>query len=314
MIHRLTLLLLALTASAAQATASGYPAPTGHVFRDKSWSPPMIVIPGGTYMMGSTEAETTREGRKPAYAAWEHPQTAVRIATLAVGEYDVTRGDYDRFVREAHYAIPAGCTVIQNGKWVVAVPGKSYRDMGFPQTDRHPVGCVSWEDAAAYARWLSQATGHRYRLLHETEWEYAARGGTTTARWWSDGREGLCSHVNGGDRSLDKALPDEPDTNRTCSDGFTYTSPVDYFAPNPFGLHDMIGNIWQWTADCFSDALPIDPAKLPTTCDHRAIRGGSWHNSPGALRAADRFWLPHDMVSASLGFRVVRLPDDGSVE
>jgi sulfatase modifying factor 1 len=304
----------ALVALAAQAQSPAYPVTPGKSFRDRSWAPTMMVIPGGSYMMGSPEAETTREGLSDKAAAWEHPQTHVAMPSLAVGQYDVTRADYARFVKAVHYAIPAGCTVIQNGKWVVNVPGKSFRDVGYPQTDRDPAACVSWEDANAYARWLSQATGHHYRLLHEVEWEYAARGGTTTARWWGDGREGLCAHANGGDLSLDKVLPDDPRTNRTCSDGFTFTNPVTHFAPNPFGLHDMIGNVWQWTDDCFSPTLPVNPKVLATTCDKRSIRGGSWHNAPDALRTASRFSLPHDMVASSLGFRVVRLPDNGTVQ
>ena len=301
-----TVLLLPAAASA----KTEFPVAAGKSFRDRGWAPEMVVVPGGSFVMGSTEAETTREGRNPKYAAYEHPQAQVTVATLAVGKFDVTRGDYARFVRETGRPIPAECNIVTNGKWGV-VAGKSFKDVGFVQTDRHPVACVVWDDAQAYAAWLSAKTGHHYRLLHETEWEYAARGGTTTTRWWGDGRDDLCAHANGADRSFDTVMPGEADTNRTCDDHYAFTSPVGHFPPNAFGLYDMLGNLWQWSADCFSETLPVDAAtaSAPATCEHRSIRGGSWHNYPSALRVANRFWLPADMRSSSLGFRVARLPD-----
>ena len=300
-------LALALLLVTVAAQASEFPAASGHAFRDKPWAPDMVVVPGGTFVMGSTEAETVREGRPPKYAAYEHPQVSVTVPSLAVGKYHVTRGDYARFVRATNRPPPPACMVVTDGKWG-AVAGKSFADVGFPQTDRHPVACVGWDDAQAYAAWLSTTTGHRYRLLHEAEWEYAARGGTTTARWWGDDRRGLCDHVNGADKRFDTMIPGEAETNRGCDDGYAATNPVEHFPPNPFGLHDMLGNLWQWTADCFGETLSATPPS-DDGCTRRSIRGGSWHNYPSALRAANRFWLPSDMHSSSLGFRVVRLPD-----
>lgn len=313
MIRQFSLATFAALALAGTASGAGYPARPGHAFRDRSWAPEMVVVPGGTYMMGSTEAETTREKRNPAYAAYEHPQTQVTVPTLAVGKYHVTRGDYARFVKATKRPMPESCNIVSNGKWGI-VAGKSFADVGFQQTDRDPVACVVWDDATAYAAWLSQETGHHYRLLHETEWEYAARGGTGTARFWGDSQDDLCAHTNGGDLSFDKILPGEADTNRRCDDHYPFTNPGGKFPPNPFGLYDMIGNLWQWTADCFSEALPIGPQQPDPTCKRRSIRGASWHNYPSALRAANRFWLPTDMRSSSIGFRVVRLPDGGDMQ
>jgi formylglycine-generating enzyme required for sulfatase activity len=169
-------------------------------------------------------------------------------------------------------------------------------------------------DAEAYLQWLSALTGHRYRLLREAEWEHAARAGTSTGRWWGDDRGTLCRHANGADRSYDRFRPGEPAVNRECDDGYVFTNPVDAFPANPFGLHDMLGNLWQWTADCFVenyDAAPADAAQpvLDGDCSRRVIRGGSWHNYPDALRSAARFALPVTMRSSSIGFRVARLPD-----
>ena len=154
---------------------------------------------------------------------------------------------------------------------------------------------------------MTARTGHRYRLLHEAEWEYAARAGTTASRWWGDEHKAICAHANGADQSYDRAYPGDAKSNVSCDDGFVQSSPVDAFPANPFGLHDMIGNVWQWTADCFV----ADPAASleGADCTRRAIRGGSWHNFPDALRAAARFWLPRDLRSSSVGFRIVRLPD-----
>lgn len=296
------------------AGAALYPAPVGASFRDQDWAPEMVVIPAGHFMMGSTEAETAREGRAPELAAWERPRHAVDVLLpLAVGKYPVTLEEFTRFVAATSRLFRGGCNVMAHGKWGLN-GDKSFRDPAFAQTGRGPVLCVSWQDADAYAAWLSGETGHRYRLLREAEFEYAARAATSTARWWGDDRKDQCQHANGADRSFDRAAPGDPKVDTDCDDGFAYASPVGAFPPNPFGLYDMLGNVWEWTADCFIDNYNNAPRDASAEvaggdCAHRVIRGGSWHNYPNVLRAANRFNLPADMRSSSLGFRVARLPD-----
>ncbi len=299
---------------AAAATARGYPVPVGVTFRDRSWSPELVVIPSGAFMMGSTEDETVREARAPEVAAWERPRHRVEVtAPLAVGKFPVTRADFRRFVAATRRPLPGGCMVMTDAKWGQD-DGKSYEDTGFSGGDRLPAMCVTWQDAKDYAAWLSQETGHQYRLPHEAEYEYSARADTKTARWWGDSAAGQCMHANGADISFDKVAPGDPKTDTGCDDGFPFANPVGAFPPNPFGLHDMLGNVWEWTADCFHDSYADAPADASAPvdsgdCADRVIRGGSWHNYSNVLRSANRFRLPVGMRSSSLGFRIVRLPD-----
>lgn len=270
--------------------------------------PEMVVIPAGSVLVGSTAAETTREGRAEAQAANERPQRMVTFSRqFAVAKHLVTRREFAVFVTETSRDMTE-CLIARDGRWSDGpLSDASFRKPSFRQRDDEPVVCVNWEDANAYTAWLSQRTGAQYRLLTEAEWEYAARGGTTTARWWGDDIADICSRVNGGDRSYARVMPADTTANAACADGFAHTSPVGHFRPNPFGLHDMLGNAWQWVSDCFA----AKPGMLSpeTPCKARSIRGGSWHNGTAVLRAATRFSLPPQMRSSSLGFRVMREMD-----
>ena len=297
------LVVLALAfAAAGVAPARAKPPRT---FRDAAGLPVMVIVPPGTALLGSTEAETTRESRAPALAAFEHPRRQVRFThAFAISRGHVTQAEFDRFAKSTARAM-GGCVVAIGGKWRDGpLAAHDYRKPGWNQRPDEPAVCVGWDDAAAYAAWLSKKTGHRYRLPGEDEWEYAARGGRETARWWGDGAADICARANGGDQNYAATMPDDKSANLACSDGFARTSPAGRFAANPFGLHDMLGNAWQWTADCFA-AVP-GSAPPGEACTARAIRGGSWHNSVATLRAATRFSLPPAMRSSSLGFRVLR--------
>lgn len=255
--------------------------------------------------MGSSEEETLREKRAPALADYERPQIKVDIVQpLAIGKTHITVDEFDRFVKATAREVFDGCNVDEHGKWSLQA-NRSYRDPLFAQVGRHPAVCIKWDDALAYTVWLSVETGHRYRLLREKEWEYAARGGTTTARWWGDGHANLCAHANGADQRFERTNPGDKQANLTCDDGYAATSPVDRFPTNPFGLHDMLGNAWQWTAECFKERHDA-PDPVESRCERRVIRGGSWHNAPNVLRAATRFWLAPNNRSSSVGFRVAR--------
>ena len=164
-------------------------------------------------------------------------------------------------------------------------------DRGWGRGDR-PVINISWRDAQQYVAWLSQITGESYRLPSEAEWEYAARAGTTTAYYWGDG-------VDDGQANCDG-----------CGGDDRQTAPVGSFQPSDFGLYDMLGNIWEWTLDCWNAGYansPTDGAAWQSgDCSVRVVRGGSWTSNPHILRSAFRANSSTDRRSYGIGFRVAR--------
>ncbi len=246
----------------------------GEVFGDCDDCPEMIVVPTGRFIMGSPETE---EGR---LYDMEGPRRVVSIESFAVGVYEVTFEEWD------------ACA------WAGGCGGAIPEDEGWGRANR-PVINVDWEDAMAYVAWLSAATGREYRLLSEAEWEYVARAGTESARYWGDSEADQCRYANGNDEDL------------SCSDGYENAAPVGSFQPNGFGLHDVLGNVWEWTADCWIEdyaAAPNDGSVRESEsgeCSSRVIRGGSWGNAPGRLRSAVRTW-PLREKHPRIGFRVAR--------
>ena len=274
----------------------------GRVFRDCPDCPEMVVVPSGDFMMGSPALE---EGRFDQ----EGPMHRVTIGyRFAVGVHEVIRGEFARFVRATNRAMGNSCLTFENGEWEIR-QGRHWRDPGFSQGDDHPVVCVSWNDAAAYARWLSQETGKAYRLLSESEWEYVARAGTSTARYWGESTSGQCRHANGADASTDF------DWRVHCNDGYAWTAPVGSYGANGFGLYDVLGNVWEWVQDCGNDSYqgaPTDGRVWENgDCSWRVLRGGSWNNGPSGLRSAARLRYVsgnYDSHDSYLGFRITRTP------
>lgn len=233
----------------------------------------------------------------------EGPQRRVVIRSFAVGKFPVTRRQWRAF---------AGATDSPLSKSVCAYALKlnaSWKDPGFPQDEDHPVVCVTWGEAQAYAQWLSKKTGHRYRLLTEAEREYAARGGTTTAFPW--GNEASHEHANYG-----KDTCCAPQT--SGRDRWEFTSPVGSFPPNPFGLYDMHGNVFEWVQDCYADSYvghPSDGSAYDIKdCRYRVARGGVYGDRPDVMRSAGRNYAPTEddtmtianYRSAGFGLRVAR--------
>ena len=279
--------------------------PPGKRFRDCAGCPWMVVVPEGSFLMGSPESEEGRwdDGR-------EGPVHRVRMARpFAVGVHEVTRGEFARFVSEEGRSMGDGCWGYEGGEWGWRL-GKSWENPGFEQTDEHPVVCVSWEDARAYVGWLSEETGKEYRLLSESEWEYVARGGRGTSRYWGEGEAGQCEYANGADEALKGEYADWPWAVASCNDRRVWTSPVGTFEENGFGLHDVLGNVWEWVGDCYHDSYEGAPADGSAwesgDCERRVLRGGSWDSIPGNLRSAIRFRSPTGGRSVNAGFRVAR--------
>lgn len=294
-----TAVLLAASAPPA-AAAPGLSQEPGTVVRDCPMCPEMVVAPAGEFIMGSPLDE-------PGRANDEGPQHPVSIPhALAVSRFEITRGQYEAFVRATGRTVGMGCRTDRpvQGTWALD-PTASLRDPAFVQTDDHPVVCVSWDDAQAYVGWLNSLVPDAgYRLLTEAEWEYLARAGTTTAYPWGPSVDDGCAWMNGVDRTVLSKYPDwEP---AACSDGALNTAPVGSYRPNAFGLYDMIGNVGEWVQDCSSGPYDAPPPDSAAVCERRTIRGGAWGSAGKWLRVADRFRYTPDDLDDSVGIRVVR--------
>ena len=267
----------------------------GRRFRDCEACPEMVVVPAGSYLMGSPASEVGRYDT-------EVPVHWVTIGqSFAVGVYEVTRGQYARFVAATGHGTRNYCRVWNEeaAKWENR-SGQDWRNPGYEQSAEHPVVCVSWEDAQAYVRWLSEETGEAYRLLSEAEWEYVARAGTTTPFHF------------GTTISTEQA---NYDGNYTYGSGRKgeyrqKTVAVGRFPANAYGLHDMHGNVWEWVADCWHKSYEGAPdnggAWASGECSRRVLRGGSWYDSPGHLRSARRHRIPAGSRNHVSGFRLAR--------
>ncbi|MGD0025539.1 MAG: formylglycine-generating enzyme family protein, partial [Xanthobacteraceae bacterium] len=230
--------------------------------------PQMVVVPAGQFVMGSPATE-------PGHNAAEEPQHTVTIAKpFAVAKFEATFAEWD------------ACAAYGDCNPDVSDSGRG--------RGNQPVINVDWEDAKRYAAWLSRMTGNTYRLLSESEWEYAARGGTQTAySWGNDVGKGNADCIGCGSQWDDKqAAPDGS------------------FPPNPFGLYDMEGNVWEWVEDCVHDnynGAPDDgTAWMAAGCESHVVRGGSWLSGPLLIRTANRVRPATGNRGTALGFRVAR--------
>jgi len=280
----------------------------GDIIWDCDECPELVVIPPGSFMMG-----TPISSREVDLSRGEGPQVEINIAyAFAVGRFEVTHGQFKSFVRATNSQPKSLCRVWSDQRGFINDPGANWRDRKQPKRlrDEHPVGCVSWNDAKAYVAWLAQITNKHYRLLSEAEWEYAARAGTTTSRFWGDAASGACEWANTFD--LDGAMEYPfPWFPTTCRDGFADLAPVGQFKPNAFGLYDMIGNVWEWTEDCWA-ATHIGRPKDGSAwiwkpgCTRHTTRGGGWLSAPERNRIAWPGRDPSDMRNTQFGFRVAR--------
>jgi formylglycine-generating enzyme required for sulfatase activity/uncharacterized caspase-like protein len=264
-------------------------------FRECDRCPTMLVVPAGSFTMGSPESE-----RVPVAAAYtkyaivprtlttttplssEGPQHQITIARpFAAGKFAVTFDEWDACVDDG------GCN------------GYRPSDQGWGRGSR-PVVNVNWDDARAYVMWLSRKTGKGYRLLSEAEWEYIARATTTTPYWWGSSFSTDQANYNGT-----RTYADQP-----TGENRQKTLPVASFSPNPWGFYQVHGNSYDWTEDCFHDdyfGAPGDgSAWTGENCKGHVVRGGAWSSAPWMLRCVYRAWFPTDFRSANHGFRLAR--------
>lgn len=263
----------------------------------------MVIAPAGVYTIGSPADE-------PGRTKDEGPRRRVVISTaLAVGRYEVTRGEYEAFLRDTGHPVRGGCVTdrAKQGTWAPE-PHTNLRDPGFAQTDNHPVVCVTWDDAQAYIAWLNARTRGGYRLLTEAEWEYLARAGATTAYPWGPSADTGCAYANTADAAARRKYPDWPAA--ACDDGAINTMPVGSYRPNAFGLYDMIGNVEEWTQDCatasYADLPTHGSATKAGDCARHIVRSSSWGAVPADSRVANRIRYPTPQVDDSIGFRLAK--------
>ncbi|HLP97213.1 MAG TPA: formylglycine-generating enzyme family protein [Sideroxyarcus sp.] len=273
----------------------------GKAFRDCPACPEMVVVPAGRFNMGSPPAEA--EGRDDA-----GPVHRVKVARFALGKTEITKRQFATFVKQSGYRTGNRCETLENRKFDSRTA--DWRNPGYAQNDRHPVTCVNWDDAKAYAQWLSRKTGKPYRLPSEAEWEYAARANSRTENYWGNDPDKGCKYANGADQTLQAAIQCPQSWSlHGCRDGFAFTAPVASFRPNSFGLYDMLGNVWEWTEDSYHDSYegaPTDGSAWQDGSTKRVIRGGSWYDAPRFVRAAGRDKSAPESRYANFGFRVAR--------
>lgn len=291
-------LALVILSGCSLSTVTTLPAPLSNI-RDPlnagGFGPDLVVIPAGKFIMGTPETEPERFD-------FESPRHAVIIAKpFAIGKYELSFAQYDRFVKGTGYTRPSD-------------KGWGQEHWGRGET---PVFNVSWYDVQHYLRWLSKQTGKRYRLPSEAEWEYAARAGATTPF-----HTGHC--INAAQANFHAGFPytgcspgnkqEQRYRGRTIASGT--------FAPNAWGLHDVHGNIFEWTEDCWHESYNKAPAngsawvdyedddfgetELAKNCRQRVLRGGSWSGRALDLRLGYRAKNAADFKSIFIGFRVVR--------
>ena len=274
------------------------------VFRDCAGCPEMVVIPAGEFGMGSPASEAGRYDD-------EGPLRRVVVGAFALGRREVTWSEYAAFVTATGRGSGDGCFEPIDGELLMN-PEMSWREPGFAQHEGHPVVCVTWEDAQAYAAWLSGKTGKSYRLPSESEWEYAARAGTTAARYWGSGADAQCEYANGADAAAKSRFNEW--TVAGCDDGAIQTALAGSYEANDFGLFDMLGNVAEWVEDCWHDDYSGAPSDgtawtVGGDCRVRVLRGGSWGSDPPILRSAARGSAITEFGESVTGFRVARTLD-----
>ena len=271
----------------------------GSVIRDCPTCPLMTVLPAGHFTQGADSGD-------PDLLPFERPQHTVVIGySLAMGKNEVTVGEFREFA-DATQRNPSGCNTY-DGEWHFQ-PTASWQAPGFAQSAEHPVACTSWRDASAYAKWLSEKTGHTYRLPSASEWEFAARAGTELTQPWAANAAAACADANVADQTAAQRFPGW--VTFPCSDSYVSTAPVGSFKANAFGVNDLLGNVFEWVEDCWHpdyNGAPGDgSARRDGDCQEHELRGGSWFSSPRFVNAAYRNRFDVDYRSSAVGFRLVR--------
>lgn len=292
-----------------------------------------VLIPAGEFMMGNEETSEALANSYPQYSHErlvmlqdEAPVHKVHIShPFYLGQYEVTVSQFRKFVEASGYKPESEADGTGAYGYNPAYdpeksrrgdafegrdPNYSWRNPGFQQYDDHPVVNVTWNDAVAMCKWLSETEGETYRLPSEAEWEYAARAGTRTRYYTGDDPLSLLKAANIFD--IDSARNWEKWTSYalTGHDGFAFTAPVGSFVPNAFGLYDMHGNAWEWAADWYGEHFyansPVNDPRGPAIGTVRVRRGGSWHTWAFYARSSFRNWNTPETRYPLVGMRLLR--------
>ena len=287
----------------------------GEVIQDCEVCPSLVVVPPGQFRMG------TPAGINIDNETGESPPVEMSVPrAFAIGRFEVTHGEFAAFAAATDFEPVVRCRVWSDDKGRYDDDdNRSWRRPGVPARprSRHPVSCVSWEDAQRYVRWLAERTGLLYRLPTEAEWEYAARAGSDALYPWGNSPHQGCAYVNAYDITTRERYP-LAWTHMACRDGFAGVAPVGSLKPNAFGVYDMLGNVWEFAEDCATRShigRPKDGRAWVWQggCERRIQRGGGWITSVARIRPGY-----HGDANATHrfdfgGFRVARdLDPDGS--
>jgi formylglycine-generating enzyme required for sulfatase activity len=256
---------------------------------DKFIEPSMVNIPGGQVTM-NTETNATKT-----------PKT-FDIKPFRMGKYEVTGAEFAKFIAATNYPAPTKCQQMNSKNWFEDTPA-TWEKRNHLASDYEPVTCIGWNAAQAYVQWLSKETGKNYRLPTDAEWEYAVRAGTTSTYYWGEDVAQACVYANVGDQAAEAAIKRDYDGLESkdhvgvvpCDDKSGYASVVGLYKPNAFGLYDMVGNIMEFTQDCYEG-----------DCTKRILRGGTWHWSPSVKFGTP----PADWIGSLEGFRIVEEVSD----
>ncbi len=284
---------------------------------------PLVKVPAGEFLMGGQEPAARlckafpEIVRTPDYFDNEYPQHRVRFShDFLVGQFEVTVGDFRQFVAASGYRTEAekdgeGGWGYEpaTGKCVGRRPQYNWQNVGFPQTDQHPVVNVTWNDAVVFCNWLGQKEGKRYRLPSEAEWEYVCRAGTSHRFYHGDDPRELPKYAHLINPIGKEKYANIQDQIHFLKAGESFTAPVGSKLPNAWGLHDTLGNVWEWTNDWQSDdyyasSPSIDPTG-PGDGTARCRRGGGWNSYGMYVRPAFRNLDPPQTRCVNFGFRVV---------
>lgn len=313
--------------------AAGDTAIRAPVITTNSLGMKFVLIPAGEFMMGSNEpveqlahSYPDLEKRRFDELIDEAPAHAVRIThAFLLGQTAVTVGQFRKFIELSGYIAESDMDgtggygynpkydpekSVTGDAFEGRDPKYSWRNPGFPQEDNHPVVNVTWNDATAFARWLTKREGVTYRSPTEAEWEYACRAGTTTRYYNGNDPRNVLRIANTFDLDTAENWPNWKSHAAQGHDGYRFTSPVGSFAPNAFGLYDMSGNAWQWVADWYDENYysksPSSDPQGPEDGHVRIRRGGSWHTWPFYTRCSYRNWNSPQTRYTLVGMRLLR--------
>lgn len=273
--------------------------------------PVTVTIPAGCFLMGSPDTEQERVANEALHR--------VCVKSFKLSKTEVSVAEFRQFINATQFVTDAEHNTEESGCWSYDHTVANHWDWWawaswqLPIKDvstrpAHPVGCVSFHDVQAYIAWLNTQSEQQYRLPTEAEWEYAARAATATARYWGNNAALACRYANVADEKQLKTLGWAQ--LHSCTDGYFFNAPVGSLLANAWGLHDMLGNVWEWTCSAYSENYNGKEAECvsvkPAFADLIVLRGGGWNADPQRVRAAYRNWSTAWARQANLGFRLVR--------